>query len=693
MTQNGVDAAIAAAKTYVDAKGTYSHVFSIGQYLYQDDPDTESTLQVGMVCTIEEMPGDPEKYYSYLKSSDKDTSDAEYLVAYYYSTAGSLAEANSSNTRRVTSHSLVDNADPFRIMWSCTVEIPNVINALYFQKTDIAGNLIDNAVFALYPATAGTDGTAYFVSDQGAWILLDPDTDGDGSPNSGSARVYTPGASSTYKAATYTIGTDYISSEDMGVDGGLAAGGGYITDGSGVITVTCTDGSNTYTITPAANSRSEKLVGYTHDICTTVSEEGTGHFRYISQKTSNGKYILKEILAPAGYELNPANVLIDVNDDGVYANAGTVEDGVMVGNGVGYLVKTLDTFASAGQIDDTLCWVYGLLQIDRSPGFTSGGFSWDGKAAVDDIADDGVRYITSGRTLTDNLDPYEATEAMVAYYWYFGKTAQEASEHQIFDYSYYDRSVAQIVVAGAGNAQRLWTQTGWSDLAIYQDHTYGSEATKVYGTLSQYQDLTRYGDISNLFSSSTFVRVTDYSKIQLKVVKTAADTENTPLSGAQFVLYALDASENIIGYYLDSSKQFVNPADRDETDFILMSNENGLVLNLYIPAGTYILKEIQAPDGYNPLAHAIKLTVSVNPDGSPNISAVRSDDSAEQELTSIMDMNGETTLGYSLQIENSLTYRLPETGGTGIVLYEAGGLAAVMSTGCVWLIQRRKRKR
>lgn len=68
----------------------------------------------------------------------------------------------------------------------------------------------------------------------------------------------------------------------------------------------------------------------------------------------NGTYYLVETAAPKGYTKNATPVKVIVNDTGVYANAGTEEDGISVERGVGRLVNSMAQFASKNTVDTTL---------------------------------------------------------------------------------------------------------------------------------------------------------------------------------------------------------------------------------------------------------------------------------------------------------------------------------------------------
>lgn len=78
--------------------------------------------------------------------------------------------------------------------------------------------------------------------------------------------------------------------------------------------------------------------------------EGEATFKAIP----NGTYYLVETAAPKGYTKNATPVKVIVNDTGVYANAGTAEDGISVERGVGRLVNSMAQFASKNTVDTTL---------------------------------------------------------------------------------------------------------------------------------------------------------------------------------------------------------------------------------------------------------------------------------------------------------------------------------------------------
>lgn len=78
--------------------------------------------------------------YQYLGGTDKD-----FRVSYYFSEAGSLANATDDNTYAV------ENSGEFERQMSARLYIPNIVNRIAVQKVDsVTGNAVNGATIALY---------------------------------------------------------------------------------------------------------------------------------------------------------------------------------------------------------------------------------------------------------------------------------------------------------------------------------------------------------------------------------------------------------------------------------------------------------------------------------------------------------------------------------------------------------------
>lgn len=118
------------------------------------------------------------------------------------------------------------------------------------------------------------------------------------------------------------------------------------------------------------------------------------------------------------------------------------------------------------------------------------------------------------------------------------------------------------------------------------------------------------------------------------------------LEGAVFELYQKDAENNVI----EASKK------------TLISGADGKILVDGLDAGTYYLKETQAPDGY-----------------------VCS--TAELEIVIPGSAGADNTV--SVRFANS---QIPHTGGTGTLMFTIGGIALMGTAGLLLVISRKKRK-
>ena len=172
---------------------------------------------------------------------------------------------------------------------------------------------------------------------------------------------------------------------------------------------------------------------------------------------------------PYGYVANSTPVHIVVDNTGVYANAGTKDDCITVLRGVGSVMRSVVQFATDDGVDTTLQGIRAVLAYDLQYK-ADGSFSWDADAS-----------------------------------WQPGKDVlhlQYANENKMLDYGLYDESVGTL------DTLTLPTETGWSKLLIRQCYDHG-------GTGGEDPLKTHLGDadITNLFSGTVTVRVTNVRKI------------------------------------------------------------------------------------------------------------------------------------------------------------------------------------
>lgn len=163
------------------------------------------------------------------------------------------------------------------------------------------------------------------------------------------------------------------------------------------------------------------------------------------------------------------------------------------------------------------------------------------------------------------------------------------------------------------------------------------------------------------------------------------------LAGAHFTLYASTPEGTIdeskpIKVIKDEDGKYSYAADQVSTDPSVITDMvtvatkfEGTGYNLHInglAAGIYYLKETKAPDGYNKLTDAIKVTIT------------KSTTADENEWTLNVDKG--TVNGKIVKVENSTGSLLPSTGGRGAIVFAV--IAALLVFGVAVSFIRDKRK-
>lgn len=259
----------------------------------------------------------------------------------------------------------------------------------------------------------------------------------------------------------------------------LASDGSYV-ELTGNVQPDETTGTITYnskTILPVQTVVTKDIPG--------VEQLATGTARFSDLAT--GYYCIREVAAPTGYTVNQEEIRVAVTSSGVYADAGEVDDGIVVARGPGYLASNLQKFAY-GQLNNTLRWITASLKTG------SGDF---GQFPTDDKPT--VAWRESGSTSYLEYDP-QGQGAVFNY-----KVREDAADSQLVQ----------------------TTDVGWSCLEIKQDHTYGLDHLE---SGVQYDDLKNQ-DISNLFSQSVFVQVSDDRISKLKISKTVVNDDGSTPDG------------------------------------------------------------------------------------------------------------------------------------------------------------------
>ena len=209
----------------------------------------------------------------------------------------------------------------------------------------------------------------------------------------------------------------------------------------------------------------------TRSVANPVKLEGAGVFPSTSDSSEplvKGTYFLKEVSAPNGFLLNDRLIKVIVDDYGVHADAGTVDDGVSTFVGVGSLMKSLGQFGAEGDIDNTLTWIKGQRQTSDGALDGNGNLSWnnDAKGGENEVH---LKYGANGRV------------------YQYGPTKKD-------------------------EPYRLETETGWIRMGITQDV---SGDTNAKGARADLGDM----NLNALFTGATCVRVANEREASLEVMK------------------------------------------------------------------------------------------------------------------------------------------------------------------------------
>ncbi len=170
-------------------------------------------------------------------------------------------------------------------------------------------------------------------------------------------------------------------------------------------------------------------------------------------------------------------------------------------------------------------------------------------------------------------------------------------------------------------------------------------------------------------SESTTTTPAEIAKVytsEILIDKHETDKETTKLPNAQFVLYKEVVSEtgNTTVYYKFRNGEVVEWVENSAEATVVETDNQGAAYFGGLADGTYYLKEIKAPAGYNQLEKPVTVTV-----------AGSSTDT--------------TKLSVTAKVANSTGTLLPSTGGMGTTVFYV--LGAVLVLGAVVLLVTKKR--
>lgn len=185
---------------------------------------------------------------------------------------------------------------------------------------------------------------------------------------------------------------------------------------------------------------------------------------------------------------------------------------------------------------------------------------------------------------------------------------------------------------------------------------------------------------------------------------------DTKLPGAQFVLFngghtrvaaVVDGklsgwSELPDGYLAANHEEIPDDAWAEVANATITSDEDGLFSVAGLDDGTYYLREIKAPDGYNLLEDDLKIVITAttangqtwddfNPGNALTALTIAVNDGGAQN--GVLD-----TGAVAITVENNGGSTLPETGGIGTTIFYAAGALLVLCAGVLLFVKLRMRK-
>ena len=165
----------------------------------------------------------------------------------------------------------------------------------------------------------------------------------------------------------------------------------------------------------------------------------------------------------------------------------------------------------------------------------------------------------------------------------------------------------------------------------------------------------------------------DVFSFNIVINKYAANNAETKLEGAKFVL---KKGANGPYYKYDAATKIVSWVDAKADATEVTTGADGAARFDGLEAGTYYLEETAAPAGYNQLTKDIIIVLDKT--GSATINGAASTPGAAHSLTA--------------GVANSTGTVLPETGGTGTVIFVALGALAVICAGVFLVTNKRMSK-
>ena len=211
---------------------------------------------------------------------------------------------------------------------------------------------------------------------------------------------------------------------------------------------------------------------------------------------------------------------------------------------------------------------------------------------------------------------------------------------------------AQVAAIGTGTATITYQATVNAN-AVIANAGNPNTATLTYGN----------GPDSTSDTATVYTWNLDIDKV---------DGDGKPLAGATFALYkgSVADANGIVLTGTNGTYKYNGLG----TATVFSGNKGVYVIN-GLESGTYVLREVAAPDGYNKLANDITITITTT-----------------SAKTSVTYAGGDFAADNDLQVENLAGQVLPSTGATGTIIFITVGGLMVVAMGVLLVVRKRMSK-
>ena len=526
--------------------------------------------------TVTNIPGDVKLSYPYLMQTEA-VGNSEYNIAFYFAPNAQTLDDIKDPDSIVRIATTAQDDERFVRQYASQFYVSNTFNRLRVQKLDYRGNRLEGATFHMYQTYSTWARPGYVLVEQGSadtahvGMYRNPKVVNEDGALCSRADILA-------NAETWDKGTTLS-------EGSIDAGG---LDLDGAV------------IFPTAFDKY-------------IYGNQTDPYRIDLNDTSTymeeGEYLIYEAAVPAGYTINETPIAVTVNDDGVFADAGEINDGVRVGQYAGWVLNSMSQFAAESAVDETLTFINTTLMVRGSDGLQApeeGRITWLNKYSNENhryifFAEDMGYYVTAGRNL------YQFTDAGTPQLL-VKQNSSVTAKALILDGQY--KKYSGIVTVNKRNADgTLYTLQGIATngtLAFWLRKGGTSETGQTLDSVQidgvtlacgtdyhvydpRVQDLSGYDDLSGLFSVETLVQVYNQNVGDLEVSKNTEQVAAGSKADEEIFYY------RVYGVY-ERATQIVLAQDKDGDGHADMDSDGQPILDTQFTGTLNVRLHEEIPD-------------------------------------------------------------------------------------------------